>query len=249
MRATLALVVAAALALPVPAGAMHNGEQPPEGCRWIRGTETPEDHGDDVYVCREDTWIRSAGTRLGNLVPFGQGSTPTWGTSPPTTSTSDGGGAYHFTNAVLNTRPVSDPHDGDGSFVSTGAFVGVVDNLAVDLYARVGPAHSEELGIQLEVDGEVMFEAAVDGIANVPAGDLRRFRLAFTDLHEELDAWGKSNGNASEHAFRLSLYGLWVVNDPMVFVYDATDAPAGVVVNHDPAALSSYTKIDLTASS
>jgi hypothetical protein len=38
-----------------------------------------------------------------------------------------------------------------------------------------------------------------------------------------------------------------VVNDAIVFFYDSTEAPSGIVFNHEPGELGNYAAIDLAA--
>ncbi len=49
LRAMLALVLT--LVVTGPAAATHDGGALPPGCRWVRGTDTPDNHDDDVYAC------------------------------------------------------------------------------------------------------------------------------------------------------------------------------------------------------
>ncbi len=240
LRTTLALVLT--LAVTGPAVATHNGEVPPPGCRWIRGTDTPENHDDDVYVCRQDAWIHHGGARLGNLAAQGLAALPSWNTTPPTASLQDGGG-FWVTNSI--TRQPTAPEDARGSFVARGGFTGVLDNIAVDLYAYVTPVYSQDLNIELTIDDQQLFGAAVPDVRNAAAGSFQRIRFAFTNIYEVLESLGFPNGNATAHTLRVTVGGVYVVNDPMVFVYDAADAPAGVVFNHD-ALTTDYTQLELT---
>lgn len=244
IRSTLAaaLVMALTLAVAGPAAATHNGEQPPAGCRWIRGTATPEDHTDDVYICRQDVWIHHGGTRLGNQAAVGQGSLPTWNTTRPTATLQDGGG-FWLTNSV--TRQPTMPEDMRGSFVARGGFTGVLDNLAVDVYAAVHPQYSQDLNIELIIDDQSFFVAPVLDVRNTVAGNLRRIRFAFTNLYDVLESAGFPNENDTAHTVRLTVGGVYVVNDPMVFAYDSGEAPAGVVFNHD-ALTNDYTQLELS---
>lgn len=250
MRSTLArssfaitLVMTLALAVAGPAVATHNGEQPPAGCRWIRGTDTPEDHTDDVYVCRKDTWIHHGGTRVGNLAGFEQGVFPTWDATQPTTATGAGGGGYYVTNSAAHQGVgAQDPR---GSFVTRGTYTGVLDNLAVDLWAWVPPAHSLDLNLELVIGSETILAAAVVDVRNTVVGNFRRFRYSFTNLYEGLKQLGLPNENDTVHSVKLAANGVFIINDPTIFIYDATDAPSGVIFNHD-ALTSAYTQLDVT---
>jgi len=248
-RSTLAtaMVMTLALAVAGPAAATHNGEQPPAGCRWIRGTDTPEDHTDDVYVCRQNTWIHttiSADSKLGNLAGFGQGSLPSWDTRMPTEPMTSSSSGFYVTNSAFHQLVA--PQDPRGSFVAQGTYTGVIDNVAVDLYAFVSPTYSQDLNLELVVDGEPILAATVVDVRNTTVGNLRRIRYAFTNLYDAMAQLGMSNQNETVHTLKLAANGVYIIDDPMVFAYDATEAPAGVVFNHD-ALTSAYTQLDPTA--
>ncbi|MDQ3991775.1 MAG: hypothetical protein M3245_05645, partial [Actinomycetota bacterium] len=99
------------------------------------------------------------------------------------------------------------------------------------------------------IDGTTVFEArrevTDDGWAG--AGRPKEYRFAFTNAYQALEALGKRGDATTNHRIRMSVAGHTVGQDPIVFVYDTAEYPAGLVFNlEDQEARSKYTVIDLT---
>lgn len=210
-------------------------------CRQIRGAETPEDPADDVFVCRQDNWIHQGLTKLGNAAAFGQDSFPSWDTTEPTTPLGMGGGGAYVTNSLFHQQFTQ--QDPRASFVAEGTYTGVLDNVAVDLYAWIPPIWSDDVNLQLIVDGEVLYSARVNDVRRTPSGDLAKLSFAYENIYNAMDLFGMENLETTEHTVRIAANGVFIVNDPAIFVYDASDAPSGLIFNHET--LSLYTRINV----
>lgn len=210
-------------------------------CRLIRGATTPTDPTDDVSVCRKDTWFHQGDTKLGNLAGFGQGSFPSWNTTKPTTSAMGGAGGGYVTNSILHQGVgAQDPR---GSAVFQGTYTGTLDNLAVDLYAFVAPIFSNELNLALTIDGEAIYAAGVEVTQQAGDNNNVKLKFAFTNVYKTLESFELPNEATTVHTIQLAVNGVYIINDPAVFVYDASEVPSGIIFNLDTG-LNAYTKID-----
>ena len=233
-KLTLALtVLTAAIA---PSALAANGD-----CRAIRGAETP-DPSDDVTVCRQDNWFHQATTKLGNGVAANQ-SFPSWNSTKPTASATQGAGGGYVTNSITHQPAVAEDLRATATFV--GSYTGVMDNLAVELYGFTTPVVTGELNIKLVVDSWTLFDGASEVTVEPGNNQLTRFRFVFTNVYDALRGFQDPGGPGTVHALRLSVNGRYVVNDPIVFVYDTSEVPSGLVFNHEPSELGRYAKIDL----
>ena len=213
-------------------------------CRLIRGASTTTDTTDDVSVCRQDTWFHQAAAKVGNAAGFGADAFPSWNNTKPTAAMSSGAGGAYVTNSAFHQGVgAQDPR---GSAVFQGTYTGVLDNLAVDLYAAVAPIFSNELNIELRIDGEAIYASSAEVTAQSGENTVR-LKFAFTNLYNALEAVELQGDATTVHNVRLAVNGVYAINDPAVFLYDASDAASGISFNLD-AGLNGYTKLDTFAS-
>lgn len=213
-------------------------------CRLIRGAVTP-DAQDDVSVCRQDTWFHQASTKLGNGVALDQ-AFPSWSTTKPTASISQGAGAAYLTNSVTHQTMLAEDLRSIATF--DGSYTGVIDNLAIEIFGITSPIVSGELNVRLVVDSWTLLDARRVKVTPQPVGDQRqRFRLVLTNVYEALKEFQHPGGPDTSHRLRLAIVGSAVLNDPIVFEYDSADSPSGMVFNQEAVELGSYTEIDVAA--
>jgi hypothetical protein len=213
-------------------------------CRLIRGATTPDDPSDDLSVCRKDTWFHQADTKVGNLAGFGQGAFPSWNTTKPTASATTGAGGGYATNSIFHQAVgAQDPR---GSAVFQGTYTGVLDNLAVSLYAFVAPVFSNELNVELTIDGEPIHAGSAEMAATPGENQIVLLKFVFTNVYKVLEGLQKQGDALTTHQVELAVNGVYIINDPAVFVYDTSEVPSGISFNLD-GSLSSYTKIDVFA--
>lgn len=239
------LTIAAVLALAAPAlGA-------PGDCRLIRGATTPDDLGDDVSVCRQDVWIHQADIKAGNAAAIGQDTSPSWDTTRPTASVQSGAGGGYLNPAAVsqNVLSRSDPR---ATPTFRGTFTGNLDNIAATLYLfNPGRQTSPNQGawIRLSIDGFVVYQSsAVDRTPLATAGNaLQKTEFALTDIYDRMRALRIETGSETTHAVELQISGWFSANDNSVYVYDTTEAPAGLVFNLEPTSLNAFsTRIRVT---
>ena len=214
-------------------------------CRLIRGASTPDDASDDVSVCRQDNWFHRATAPIGNAAGFGADTLPSWNTTKPATSVTGGAGGAYATNSAFH--QAAGPQDPRGSAVFQGTYTGVLDTIAVDLYAFAAPVFTRDLNITLTVGGETVY-ASNQIVNSVPGGQqVQKLSFAFTNVYSALETLGLPNEPATNHAIRVAVNGRYIINDPVVFVYDTSEVPSGVIFNLENTGMGAYTKIDLSA--
>lgn len=247
MLRTLAAVALLAGLVPGPALAQE-AEPLPEGCRLIRGAETPEDLTDDVSVCRQDVWFHQASTKAGNLAAFGQDDFPSWDGDEPTGSyTTGSGGGYLGTSAFHQTAEAWDPR---GTATFEGTFTGHLDTLAVTMYLFPPAKMVEEqqtggpvpfpTDFRLLLDGEWLWETSGDVNMVTDGQAVKRIDFALTNIYEGIESNGVTPTDG-EHTLRLSVHGTGLATAGAVFVYDAAEVPSGMVFNIEPENLDDYT--------
>lgn len=250
IRTWIGLTVAAFTTLTAaPALATHEGETAPPGCRYIRGMLTPEDHTDDVYICRADAYFHQGDQQVGNLNGIGMATLPSWNDTAPTGPIQDAG-AYLGSSEYDVASGGVDP-TGRATFV--GSFTGTLDTLSFRMHLRdlFNETNGNSLGaeIYLEIDGEILHDnystAAVE-LPIKPAGNYRRVDVAFTNLYDYMKSSGLDLGPTKVHSVKLGLVGWFIPASETVFLYDSVDVPSSMAFNPE-GSLSGYTTIDLSA--
>jgi hypothetical protein len=215
-------------------------------CRLIRGAQTPEDPTDDVSVCRQDNWFHRATTPVGNLAGLTGDGFPSWNTTKPTASVTAGAGGGYLTNSTFH--QLVGPQDPKGSAVFRGTYTGVLDTLAVDVYAFVASGvFTRDLNIALTIDGATVF--ASNQVVNMVEGGtaVQKLSFAFVNIYTALQLEGIANTPTTQHTIGLALNGRYIVNDPALFVYDTAEVPSAITFNLENNVMGAYTKIDLGA--
>lgn len=219
-------------------------------CRLIRGANTPTDPSDDVRICRQDTWIHQATTKVGNApaygIPGGGTEYPSWNTTPPSASVQTGaGGGYLALAAYSQNLGRPDPK---GAVTFRGTFTGNLDNIAATLFlfspARQADA-TQAVWLRLNIDGTTVYQtgAAADRTPLSPGGDaVLKTDFAFVNVHKAMEDQGLETGETASHAIELVISQWFTVNDNAIYVYDTTEVPSGMKFNLEQSALGAFTK-------
>ena len=228
-RSAVALLAAAAVALPAAsAGAFYDP---------VRELEFPE----------QQVWFRSGAQPVGNVDTV-QGTPISWDVEEPTGSGLTAGGLTVGNNYSAF---VGDRYE--NTLTVRGAFTGLLDTLAVDLWWR-GPAQAActdmNLAFDLRIDGVPILvqeqSAPSAGLATSPDGDNMRTRFMFTRLHEAMEEYGVDTGPDVAHTVDINFANFYACNEA-VWLYDTVETPSGMTFNLDPKgkAARQYTKVDV----
>ncbi|MBW3664592.1 MAG: hypothetical protein KY469_15940 [Actinobacteria bacterium] len=250
-RFITALVTAPALFVPLVAAHV------PDDCRVIDARD-PDDHEDDVVVCRVDTWFHAPETdepvaRFGNAGALVE-ELPTWSTDAPAAAP-DGGAGYVGLNILHNLPPQAGTkfHPAGGPTFE-GTFTGPIDNLAVTLHF-VSPNRQAlqtllpdfDTVLQLTIDGNPYFETTGGNGTKVTVdaatGEVPTVRFAFIGVYPTMLAQGADIDADAEHTIRLHIAPLRT-GDETMFVYDTAEVPSGMVFNIEPPSLSDFTPLE-----
>ncbi|HEV3475450.1 MAG TPA: hypothetical protein VG602_08795 [Actinomycetota bacterium] len=225
----------------LPAGAQE------ASCRLIRGADTPDITTDDVQVCRQDTWFHAGAVKLGNAAAQ-TGTFPTFNTTKPAGSAATGNGGGYFASSALHQG--GSAFDPAGTATFDGKFTGDFDNLAVTMYLFNPVEDAQSLptfavNARLLVDGQNIFETGGAEVKRTPGGAaVRRIDFAAVDLYTALEQAGVPLGPDKEHQIRFQVMGTGLATEAALFVYDATEAPSGMIFNIEPEKLADYTVVN-----
>jgi hypothetical protein len=187
----------------------------------------------------QQVYFHQADTKVGNLGALGYGTLPSWNTTAPASVTTGSGGGY--LGNIASEIALGD-HTAESGPTFEGAFTGPIDTLAVDLYAFANPADAKQgLRVQVLVDGEMVHE---DGDAfDVPlkAGGqaAKQLNFAITGIDAVMKSYGMDTSAEREHTVRINIVPFYV-GDDAVYVYDAAEAPSGIIFNATAEKLGSY---------
>lgn len=222
---TLTVVVVLATLLALPAGATH--EDP-----CLSDDITPE-----LVLVEQETFIKEADTKVGNLAALDVHDFPTWSTEAPTTSVQGGAGGGYLATAPA--RLANGDKDPTGSATFAGIFEGCLDTIAVELYL-ISP-ESNAFGAltirpNLVIDGIPVYEHFDGGGIDVATqvnegGDATHvMRFAFTGIHEALSDGVTAPQNGT-HEVQLTVASQFADLGHVVYVYDTTEVPSGLHFN------------------
>lgn len=226
-------VAAATLVLPLALASLAVVD-PAEDCRLVDVAGTPEDPTDDIELCRTPTWFHGPDEKVANLQSAGLATGPVFDDQPPA-SVESGSGSGMLSDSELGQ---------DGTVTFTGEYAGNIDNLAVTLYAfnftsdTAFPNHAAI--ISLDIDGETIYQTTVDWdeVTIIPEGDLlKRITFAFPNLLDSV-----SVDSAEPHTVEVSIASLGGTDDS-IYVWDAAEAPSGLIFNVTSTELFGYTTL------
>lgn len=206
-------------------------------CWLARGADTATTD-DDLEVCRQDVWFHDPGTKVGNAGAV-TGEFASWDTNAPDTSVTGGAGGGALASSA--SHQLVEPWDERFSMVADGAFEGVFDTVAVELYLfpPAGMAQGEStfrVDAQLLVDGQPVASIGDLTVPMETAGNaVQRVQFAWTGLADAMEFWEVALDGT--HDVRLTVHGTGFGSNAAAFVYDTTEVPAGMAFNIDPADL------------
>ena len=192
-----------------------------------------------VYFHCSDMKFSNPSVAAGNPVP-------SWNTSPPSQSVTDGAGCGTvdaYTPVVVEAQ--ENPVDG----VWKGTFTGNFDTLTLHFHLMasttmaLSAAAIPALGIRITVDGERVFDTTAEPIEVYPAGensgvtegyDVSIKNLGIVEPNDDVDGDGVGDNpfGVIEHNITVSVDGRAPgVNSLGMWVFDTTEVPAGIDFN------------------
>lgn len=204
----------------------------------VEVTETPTEPTGPVFT-EQRVYFHQATTKAGNLGALGADSLPSWDTTAPAAVTTGSGGGYV---GNIATEIALGDHTAESGPTFEGAFTGLIDSLAVDLYGFANPASPDQgIRVQLLIDGELVHEDA-DAFAapwNEGGQAVRQINFAITGIHDLMELYGMNTTPDAEHTVRLNIVPFYVGDDTL-YVYDAAEAPSGITFNAAAEKLGRY---------
>ena len=201
-------------------------------------TETPSEPAGPVFT-EQRVYFHQAATKAGNLGAMGADSLPSWNTTAPGSVTTGAGGGYL---GNIATEIALGDHTAESGPTFEGKFTGLIDSMAVDLYAFANPNDVKQgIRVQVLVDGELVHEDADPfDVAYKPGGQAaRQINFAITGIHSVMELYGMNTAPDAEHTVRINVVPYYVGDDAM-YVYDAAEAPSGITFNAAAEKLANY---------
>jgi hypothetical protein len=220
-RLGLALAAAGLTALALPAAAAD----PAPGC-YVRVVDGPQ-------YCTQQVWFAPSDSKVGNLAAVGAARYPTWTTSAPTQSVTQGAGGGYATNGVQRQQAMeSNPQTGA---LFKGSFTGDIDNLAVTMFLFAPGRQQEEsyyAGIDVVVDGKKVFTTNEEFLPLSAGGAAaKKLDFAVSGLPKALARAGVASGPGVKHDVELFLTAYPLATTTGAFVYGTTEAPSSMTFN------------------
>lgn len=190
----------------------------------------------------QQVYFHQAETKVGNLGALGQGSLPSWNTTAPASVTTGSGGGY-LGNIASEIALGDRTAESGPTFV--GSFTGPIDTVAVDLYAFANPIDAKQgLRVQILVDGQLVHEDADPfDVPLRPGGQAaRQLNFAVTGINAVMQSYGMDTSAEKEHTVRINVVPYYV-GDDAVYVYDAAEAPSGILFNAAAEKMSKYVAV------
>jgi hypothetical protein len=214
-----------------------------DGCRAMRPGED-----DSPIVCREKDWFHAADIPAGNVGALKADATPSWSTTPPGGSQLDGEGGA----AIAETYFVS-CFDGDrclNDIAFEGTFTGNIDSIAISLHSEEplwarcvvldNCEDRDEFRTVLTVDEHVLYDSGTfsDSVQIDSTTTSQRRDFALVGLYDAIAAHGLAGSDVT-HSLRLRIMP-HNSHPSVVYLYDSTDYPSGLVFNPSAEELAGY---------
>lgn len=201
-------------------------------------TAEPTEPAEPVFT-EQKVYFHQATTKAGNLGATEADSFPSWDTTAPASVTTGSGGGYL---GNIATEIALGDHTAESGPTFEGTFTGLLDSMAVDLYAFANPAFTEQ-GIRVEVlvDGELVHQDSEPFNVSYNAGGqaVRQINFAITGIYDVMKLYGMNTAPDAEHTVRINIVPYYVGDDAM-YVYDAAEAPSGITFNATADKLAKY---------
>ena len=238
--ALILATVLAGLFVSVPASAVE------EDCRTLGSDEET-----GPVVCRERHWFHQGGSPVGNIGHVPPYAHPSWSATPPS-----GQGAVTIGESYVGFCP-AEADSCVNHLLFVGTFEGNIDSMAISLFAEEPTwtfcrlpsttcATRDALSVALSVDGTTLYETEGSGSSDaIPIDNQatsQRLDLAFADLHEGIEAMGRSGPDIVHH-IRLRI----APNEghaAVIYRYDSSEFPSGLIFNPTAAELAEHTIVN-----
>lgn len=205
------------------------------------GSALAEDSVAPLFT-EQQVYFHQAETKAGNVGALGQGSLPSWNTTAPASVTTGAGGGYL---GNIATEIALGDHTAESGPTFIGPFTGPIDTMAVDLYAFANPQDLKQgLRVDMQIDGELVHQDAdAFDVPFKPGGQAaRQLNFAITGIDAVMQAYGMDTSVTKEHTVRINVVPFYV-GDDAVYVYDAAEAPSGILFNAAPEKLTNYVAV------
>ena len=237
MRRPFRLLFSVALAASLATGtafAQQSGDSTTEPVP----TETTTEPTGPVFT-EQRVYFHQATTKAGNLGATDLDTLPSWDTTAPASVTTGSGGGY--VGNIASEIALGD-HTAESGPTFEGKFTGLIDTLAVDLFAFANPNDLKQgLRVEVRVDGEIVHQDAdAFDVAFKPGGQAaRQLNFAITGIHDVMTAYNMNTAPDAEHTVRINVVPFYVGDDAL-YVYDAAEAPSGITFNAAAEKLANY---------
>ena len=201
-------------------------------------TETATEPTGPVFT-EQRVYFHQATTKAGNLGTTDLDTLPSWDTTAPASVTTGAGAGY--VGNIASEIALGD-HTAESGPTFEGKFTGLVDSLAVDLYAFANPSDAKQgIRVQVLIDGELVHEDAdAFDVAYKPGGQAaRQINFAITGIHDVMTAYNMNTAPDAEHTIRINIVPFFVGDDAL-YVYDAAETPSGITFNAAAEKLTNY---------
>jgi len=206
MGVSIAVAAVMVATFGAPASATHGGIHP-------------------TFRVEQDYFKCLASNKLQN-VGRNQGEIPGWSTTAPTAALSGGGGCVQYENLLTHNNTNQSTDD----LVFLGTFTGNLDSLNIELHlAHLSSSALSEgwFGISnLYVDGELLHASDFFTFPTENTSDVTdKIRFSYTDLNYDVE----DGDGTIEREVQLTIQS--ANEEQTAWLWDATDAPAGLVFN------------------
>ncbi|MFN2543400.1 MAG: hypothetical protein ABR600_02355 [Actinomycetota bacterium] len=208
----------------------------------------------------QQVYFHCAGTtKVGNVSLAAEDAIPSWNTTAPAGSVTDGDGCG--TGDANGVALVIDPQENPTDGVWRGTFTGNLDRLTVTLYnfANIGTARADgasALGVRLNIDGAAVTGDGSDShditATDSNSGATQTYTFSVTDLgfaepNEDVDGDGIGDNpfGTQQHTLTLTVDGYNVDQNALgAWVYDASEIDSGISFNPGALAATVIPRVD-----
>lgn len=242
MRRPARLLLAVAVVATIATGSALAEEPSGSAEPTVEATETPTETTTEPtgpVFTEQRVYFHQAATKAGNLGAMDADTLPSWDTTAPGSVTT-GSGAGYLGN-IASEIALGD-HTAESGPTFEGSFTGLIDSMAVDLYAFAAPQDTKQgIRVQVLVDGELVHEDSEAFDVNYKPGGqaARQINFAITDIHSVMELYGMNTAPDAEHTVRINVVPFYVGDDAM-YVYDAAEVPSGITFNAAAEKLANY---------
>ena len=202
-----------------------------------------DDDGNPTHV-EQQVWFHEGESKVGNLADRGVQEAHPWSTTAPEASVTDGAGAGALGTGGGAVAAIEPTAEAQGAAFA-GTFDGCLDTMLLELYAATptnrtgtesgGTPGNHNMGIEIVIDGAFPITlSGVEGqtVENENGNATQRVRLAITDLQDAMER--RKLDPTAAHTIEIRVAGWFVNTDHVVYLWDTTEVPAGIIFNGTP---------------